>query len=85
MDGRIGKGFGINPYWDQLAAIGTRKLIELGRHDGTQDFFRCVFLFRIFCHSVSRRRISSFETVNSWRTALSNRWVSVSPGTLGAG
>jgi hypothetical protein len=45
MDGRIGKGFGINPYWDQLAAIGTRKLIELGRHDGAQDFFGCVFLF----------------------------------------
>ena len=37
------------------------------------------------CHSASRCCISSFETVNTLRTALSSRLASVLPGTGGAG
>lgn len=38
-----------------------------------------------FCHSVSRRCISSFETVKALLTALLNRSASVSPEMSGAG
>jgi hypothetical protein len=44
--------------------------------------FGADFLPFVFCHPVSRRSISSLETVNVLRTAMSNRSASVSPGTL---
>jgi hypothetical protein len=43
------------------------------------------FLRFCFCHSASRRAISSFETVNILRVASSWRLASVLPGTGGAG
>jgi len=45
----------------------------------------CFLLSCIFCHSASRRCVSSFETVNVLRTALSKRSASVLPGTSGRG
>jgi hypothetical protein len=39
----------------------------------------------VFCHSASRRCISSLETVNVFRTALTKRSTSVLPWTGGAG
>ena len=54
------------------------------RHFGTY-FFGRLFLSRSFLYRASRLTSSSFDTLNTWRIALSNLSNSVFPGTFGAG
>jgi hypothetical protein len=59
--------------------------IELRISDSQAGFLARFFRARSFFNLASSSRYASFETVNSFLTALSNRSASVLPGTLGAG